>query len=113
MYVRNLDESVKIPALIEALHGLFDEFGTIVDIVAKKSLKRKGQAFVIYDNVDSAQNAIDDLQGFDLFGQQMSLDFAKSRSDATVKREEGDAGLDAHKKHRLAEKGMYMIFGGR
>ena len=110
MYVRNLDESIKIPALIEALHGLFDEFGTIVDIVAKKSLRRKGQAFVIYDNVDSAQNAIDDLQGFDLLGKQMSLDFAKARSDATVKREEGDAGLEAHKKHRLAEKGMFKNF---
>ncbi|KAM0691720.1 hypothetical protein Q7P36_007919 [Cladosporium allicinum] len=104
VYVRNLDETVKIPALIEALHGLFDEFGTIVDIVAKKSLKRKGQAFIIYDNVDSAQNAIDDLQGFDLFGRQMNLDFAKSRSDATVKREDGDAGLEEHKKQRLAEK---------
>jgi U2 small nuclear ribonucleoprotein B'' len=81
-----------------------------VDIVAKKSLKRKGQAFIIYDNVDSAQNAIDDLQGFDLFGQQMSLDFAKTRSDATVHREDGDQGLEVHKKQRLAEKGMYTMF---
>jgi RNA recognition motif-containing protein len=112
VYVRNLDETVKIPALIEALHGLFDEFGTIVDIVAKKSLKRKGQAFVIYDNVDSAQNAIDDLQGFDLFGRQMNLDFAKTRSDATVKREDGEEKLEEHKKIRLAEKGTYRILGG-
>jgi U2 small nuclear ribonucleoprotein B'' len=57
--------------------------------------------------VDSAQNAIDDLQGFDLFGQQMALDFAKTRSDATVKREDGDQGLETHKKQRLAEKGTY------
>lgn len=63
--------------------------------------------------MDSAQNAIDDLQGFDLFGRQMSLDFAKARSDATVKREDGDAGLEEHKKQRLAEKGMFWISGGK
>lgn len=96
---------MKIPALIEGLHGLFDEFGTVVDIVAKKSLKRRGQAFIIYDNVDSAQNAIDDLQGFELFGKQMHLDFAKTRSDATVQREDGEVGLEKHKAHRIAEKG--------
>lgn len=67
-------------------------------------MKRKGQAFVIYDNIDSAQNAIDDLQGFELFGQQISLEFAKVRSDATVQREEGEEGLEAHKKRRIAEK---------
>lgn len=92
--------------MIAALHEVFDEFGTVVDIVAKKSLKRKGQAFVIYDNVESAQSAIDDLQEFPLFDEPMSLAFAKTRSDATVEREDGPAGLDKHKAHRIAEKGM-------
>ncbi|KAL1588019.1 hypothetical protein WHR41_03217 [Cladosporium halotolerans] len=104
VYARNLDEKVKIPALIEALHELFDVFGTVVDIVAKKSLKRKGQAFIVYDNVESAQDAIEDLQSFDLFGKPMKLEFAKSRSDVTVQREDGEAGLETHKKHRIAEK---------
>jgi hypothetical protein len=34
----------------------------------------------------------------------MVLDFAKTRSDATVKREEGDAGLERWKRARLAER---------
>jgi U2 small nuclear ribonucleoprotein B'' len=88
------------------LRELFAEFGNIIDIVAKKNLKAKGQAFIVYDNVASAQNAIDELQGFELFGKQMHLDFAKTRSDATVKREDGDAALEQHKKLREAEKGM-------
>lgn len=107
---RNLDEKVKIPALIEALHELFDVFGTVVDIVAKKSLKRKGQAFIVYDNVESAQDAIEDLQSFELFGKPMKLEFAKSRSDVTVQREDGEAGLENHKKHRIAEKGKFTLF---
>jgi hypothetical protein len=104
--VRNLDERVKIPALTTALRDIFGEFGDIVDIVAKKNLKAKGQAFVVFDSVDAAQDAIDALQGFDLFEKPMTLAFAKSRSDKTVEKEDGEEGLEAHKKQRLAEKGM-------
>ncbi|KAI7056095.1 hypothetical protein KC352_g44436, partial [Hortaea werneckii] len=46
VYVRNLDERIKIPFLIETLRRLFGEYGNIVDVIAKKSIKRKGQAFV-------------------------------------------------------------------
>ncbi|KAK8219321.1 hypothetical protein M8818_001055 [Zalaria obscura] len=103
-FVKNLEESVKIPALIEALREVFEEYGTIVDIVAKKSLKRKGQAFIVFDSADSAENAIDEVNGFELFGKQMHLDFAKTKSDATVKREGTEEDLEQHKRHRLAEK---------
>lgn len=36
----------------------------------------------------------------------MQLDFAKTRSDATVVRDDGEEGLETHKRHRLAEKGI-------
>ena len=35
----------------------------------------------------------------------MVLDYAKTRSDATVLRERGSEELEAHKRRRLAEKG--------
>jgi len=75
--------------------------------VAKKNLKAKGQAFVVYESEEDAQDAIDTLQGFDLFndGRKLVLAFAKSRSDATVLRVDGDEALEEHKKHRIAEKG--------
>ncbi|KAH9845380.1 RNA recognition motif (aka RRM, RBD, or RNP domain) [Teratosphaeria destructans] len=104
VYIRNLDENIKIPTLVDTLRPIFEEYGNVIDIIAKKSLKRRGQAFIVYDNADSAQEAIDELQGFDLLGQQMRLEFAKSRSDATVLREDGEEGLEKHKQQRLAEK---------
>ncbi|KAK0363366.1 hypothetical protein LTR59_011224 [Friedmanniomyces endolithicus] len=104
VYVRSIDERVKIPILIETLREVFGEFGNVVDVIAKKSVRRKGQAFVIYDSEDSAQDAIDELQGFEIFGKQIYLESARTRSDATVLKEEGDEGLESHKKHRLAEK---------
>ncbi|KAK5107592.1 hypothetical protein LTR62_000986 [Meristemomyces frigidus] len=104
VYVRGINERVNVSKVVDTLKELFGEYGTILDVIAKKSIKRKGQAFVIYDSVDSAQYAIDELQGFEVFGNQILVEFAKTRSDVTVLREDGEAGLDKHKEHRLAEK---------
>ena len=73
--------------------------------MAKKNIKAKGQAFIVFESADEAQDAIDMLQGFEVFGKPMRLAFAKTRSDEIVKREDGEEGLEVHKRHRLAEKG--------
>merc|ERR1711977_243149 len=101
---RNREERIKPGELIDALKELFSEYGEIIDVVAKTNLKAKGQAFVVFDNVESAQKCIEDVQGFDLFGKPMQLAFAKTRSDAFVKRTAGDEELESHKRRRLAEK---------
>lgn len=89
----------------EALRELFEEYGEIIDIVAKTNLKAKGQAFIVFDSVESAQKAIEEVQGFELFEKPMQLAFAKTRSDATVKREGTEEEFEAHRRRRLAEKG--------
>lgn len=104
VYARNLEERVKPPELIEALTEIFSEYGTIIDLVAKQNLKAKGQAFIVFDNPESASNAIEEVNGFELFGKPMQLDFARTRSDATVRAQEGEAGLERWKRGRLAEK---------
>lgn len=103
--MRNLDERVKIPKLVEALQSTFEPVGTIVEIIAKKNIKAKGQAFVVFESADDAEDAIETLQDFVLFDKPMKLAYAKTRSDVTVKKEDGAEGLEKHKKHRLAEKG--------
>jgi len=67
-------------------------------------LKAKGQAFVVFDTTDSAQKAIEEIDGFDLFGKPMQLAFAKTRSDASVKRSGDEEEFESHKRRRLAEK---------
>ena len=85
------------------------EYGEIIDIVAKTNLKAKGQAFIVFDSVGSAQRAIDEVQSFELFDKPMQLAFAKTRSDASVKRTGGDDELETHKRRRLAEKGIASL----
>ena len=68
-------------------------------------MKAKGQAFVVFDSVDSATKAIEEVQGFEIFGKEMVLQFAKTRSDAFVKRTAGEEEFEGHKRRRVAEKG--------
>lgn len=104
VYVRNLEERIKPDALKSALSEIFSEYGSIIDLVAKTNLKAKGQAFIVFDSTDAAARAIEEVNGFELFDKPMQLDFAKTRSDATVMREEGEQGLERWKRGRLAEK---------
>jgi RNA recognition motif-containing protein len=107
-----LEERIKVDQLKEALSELFSEYGTILEVVAKTNLKARGQAFVVFDNVDSATRAIEEINGFELFEKPMVLEYAKTRSDATVMREGGSDELEAHKRRRLAEKGAYSLRPG-
>ncbi len=111
--MRNLEERVKPEPLKQALHAIFSEYGNIIDIVAKTNLKAKGQAFVVFDNPESALNAIEEVQGFELFDKPMHLALARTRSDATVLRTGNDDEFDAHKRRRMAEKGKEAAIPAR
>ncbi|KAK4617876.1 U1 small nuclear ribonucleoprotein [Fulvia fulva] len=67
-------------------------------------MKAKGQAFIVFSSAEEAEIALDSLQGFEIFERPMNVQYAKTRSDATVQKEEGEAGLEQHKKQRIAEK---------
>ena len=103
--MKKLEESIKIDPLKEALSEIFSEYGSIIDIVAKKNLKAKGQAFVVFDETEAAERAIKEVQGFELFEKPMVLDYAKTKSDATVQREGSSEAFEQHRRKRLAEKG--------
>ncbi|KAK0388721.1 hypothetical protein NLU13_4964 [Sarocladium strictum] len=104
VYVQNLEERVKPEPLTDALRTIFSQFGNVVDIIAKQNLKAKGQAFVVFDKAESAQEAISEVHGFELFGKPMRCALARSKSDKTIEQNGSPEELDAHKRHRLAEK---------
>ena len=57
--------------LKRALYALFSQFGHVVDIVALKTMKMRGQAFVIFKELGSSTNALRQLQGFPFYGKPM------------------------------------------
>lgn len=50
---------------------LFATYGVILDIVALKTMKMRGQAHVVFRDVDSSTQAMRALQGFTFFGKDM------------------------------------------
>ncbi|KAI4211588.1 MAG: hypothetical protein LQ351_005629 [Letrouitia transgressa] len=104
VYVKNLEERIKIDQLKEALTEIFSEYGNIINLVAKKNLRAKGQAFVIFEDTAAAERAIQEVQGFELFDKPMHLDYAKTKSDATVQQQGTPEEFEIHKRRRLAEK---------
>jgi RNA recognition motif-containing protein len=103
--VQNLEERAKVHQIKEALSQVFSEYGNVIDIVAKTNLRAKGQAFIVFDKPESAQAALEDAQGFELFDKPMRLSMAKTRSDATIKALNSEDEFELHKRRRQAEKG--------
>ena len=85
LYVNNLDDKLKPAALKRALIPLFGRFGKIADVIAMKSLWRRGQAWVVFESAEKAIKAQKALHGKFLRDKPMRVSFAKAKSDATLK----------------------------
>ena len=63
IYINNLNEKIKKEDLKKSLYAIFSQFGQILDIVALKTLRMRGQAFVIFKEISSSTNALRSMQG--------------------------------------------------
>ena len=85
VYINNLNEKIKKDDLKKSLYAIFSQFGQILDIVALKTLKMRGQAFVIFKEISSATNALRSMQGFPFYDKPMRINYCKSDSDLIAK----------------------------
>lgn len=70
--------SLFLPLLIElkkSLYAIFSQFGQILDILVSRTLKMKGQAFVIFKEINSASSALRSMQGFPFYDKPMVWSF--------------------------------------
>lgn len=87
LYVSNVDWKVKKPLLRRALYSLMTRHGKVLEIIALRKDGLRGQAFVVFDNVQAATAALQTEQGFTFFGKDLKLAFAKEKSDRIAKRD--------------------------
>jgi len=85
IYINNLNEKVKKDDLKKSLYAIFSQFGQILDIVALRTLKMRGQAFVVFKEVTSATNAMRSMQGFPFYDKPMRIAYSKTDSDIIAK----------------------------
>ncbi|KAN0122574.1 RNA-binding domain containing protein [Hyaloscypha variabilis] len=86
LYVSNLPSSkIQKEDLRRSLYILFSTYGPVLDVVALRTMKMRGQAHVVYRDVQTATQAMRALQGFEFFGKDMEIQYAKSKSDTIAK----------------------------
>eukprot|EP00622_Pseudochattonella_farcimen_P003906 FR739181.1.p1 GENE.FR739181.1~~FR739181.1.p1 ORF type:complete len:216 (+),score=44.59 FR739181.1:113-760(+) len=100
IYCNNLNEKIKKAQLKKALYSVFSQFGKIVEIVACRGLKLRGQAWVCFDSVEAATNAMAKMQGFPFYDKPTRIAFSKSKSDVVAKR---DGSFVAREKRKRDE----------
>jgi len=103
IYIQNLNEKVKIDVLKLTLERLFKAYGKVLNVTAHPNLRMRGQAFVSFESKEIAAKAVKEVKGFPLYHKPMQVSFAKTRSDAVVKKVDPtalEAHFDQRKKHK-------------
>ncbi|KAI4154791.1 MAG: hypothetical protein LQ340_001439 [Diploschistes diacapsis] len=87
LYITNLPDKLYKPDLRLSLYTLFSTYGPVLDVVAMKTKKMRGQAHVVFRDVSTSTQAMRALQGFDFFGKELKIQYAKGRSNVFQKLE--------------------------
>lgn len=82
LYLKGLNDKVRKEELRRSLYLLFSQYGAVIDVVAVKSDKMRGQAFVVFSQVAHATDARKDLIERSFYGKPLSIFFANERSFA-------------------------------
>ncbi|KAK3310101.1 uncharacterized protein B0T15DRAFT_387341 [Chaetomium strumarium] len=86
LYVTNLPSAkIQKEDLRTALYMLFSTYGAVLDVVALKTMKMRGQAHIVYKDIQTATQAMRSLDGFEFFGRPMKISYAKSKSNIVAK----------------------------
>ncbi|KAF3454839.1 hypothetical protein FNV43_RR05287 [Rhamnella rubrinervis] len=102
IYIKNLNEKIKKEELKRSLYCLFSQYGRILDVVALKTARLRGQAWVAFSEVTAASNAVRQMQNFPFYDKPMRIQYAKTKSDCVAKAE--GSFVPREKKKKQEEK---------
>jgi U2 small nuclear ribonucleoprotein B'' len=85
LYISNLNERVAVNELRKALLAVFSQFGRVSDIFASRRYKLRGQAWIVFGNSQSADNALHVLQGLPFYSKPMNIAVALKFPSASMK----------------------------
>ncbi|KAJ3121493.1 hypothetical protein HK098_003631 [Nowakowskiella sp. JEL0407] len=101
LYIRNLLERRNLKIVERELNTIFSRFGKVLEIKVLKGIRMKGQAFVVFEDQESADKAKNQMQGFPLHDKKMDIQYSRWMSDVAAKK----AGiLETHVPERRKDK---------
>lgn len=75
-----MTEMLTVLELRKVLYLLFSTYGKVIDVVALKTPKMRGQAHIVFSDIPGAVTGLRSLQGFEIFGKKLKISFAKGES---------------------------------
>lgn len=86
LYVNNLNDKLALDALKKQLYMVFSQYGKVTEVIAFKGVKGRGQAWIVYQDISHATQALRSKQGFNFYDKPLvrelvhtSLNIALSR----------------------------------
>ncbi|KAJ2538035.1 hypothetical protein EV175_006549 [Coemansia sp. RSA 1933] len=108
LYLRNLNDKIQKDVLKRTLYETCVGYGRILDIVALKTLKMRGQAFIVFADITTATAALRHLNGRTVFGRPMYVEYALSKSDI-VAQEDGTLKYGEKRGHVSAKERKRLL----
>lgn len=71
LYINNLNDKVNKDELRSQLYALFTTYGKVIDVVASKSTKMRGQAFLVFTDLAAATTAMRACEGMMFYDKPM------------------------------------------
>ena len=71
LYINNLNDKVTKDELKSQLYALFSTYGRIIDIIALKGQRMKGQAFLVFSDLAGATTAMRACEGMLFYDKPM------------------------------------------
>ncbi|KAJ7781290.1 hypothetical protein B0H16DRAFT_615151 [Mycena metata] len=88
LYINNLNDQVNKEELRSQLYALFTTYGKIIDVIASKSQRMRGQAFLVFSDLAGATTAMRACEGMVFYDKPLHIDYAKTKSYATSRKED-------------------------
>ena len=71
LYIKNLNDKVNKQELRAQLYALFTTYGRVIDVVALKGAKMRGQAFLVFTDLAGATAAMRACEGIVFYDKPM------------------------------------------
>merc|ERR1719399_1818510 len=85
LYVNNLNDKIHPDTLSKNLREVFGAFGEIQDLICMKSIRRRGQSWIVFKELSASAAALKALQGFPFYNKPIRIAYAKAKSDVVSK----------------------------
>ena len=104
LYVRNLPYKTEEALSTEEIYDIFGKYGAIRQIRIGNRPDTRGTAFVVYEDIHDAKNAVDHLSGFNVCGRYLIVLYyqAARMAKRTESLEQKRAELEALKRRAAA-----------